>query len=207
MEKDPLDLPEIAELKTNMREKFEYRFPMDELIVVGALLDPRFQNLLDIKTYLTANHTTAFDLLKRWAIEISNGSDGLKAGNVNNEKLNFVDEMIEKHSTLDSIRGGFNSDLDKEIYLLLSMGVNVKITQIRLFWKEHAIKMPILARLARKVLSIPMTSTPSERNFSHSGKIVNSRRSCILPSNVDKQIFIHNNYDFIKKIAFENFEI
>lgn len=207
LEADTSDLLEISELKRNMLQKFDYRFPMDELMVVGALLDPRFQNLFDLKEYLRHNNITAFDLLKRWATEVS--SDNKSVGTVTDtrEKLNFVEEMIEKHSTLDSIKRGFNSDLDKETYLLLSMGGNVKITSIRLFWKERATEMPILARLARKVLPVPMTSTPSERNFSHSGKVCNSRRSCILPSNVDKIIFIHNNYEFVKKIAFEKFEI
>ena len=46
-----------------------------------------------------------------------------------------------------------------------------------------------------------MTSTPSERNFSTTGLILNSRKSNILPSNVDKILFIHNNYEFCKKIV------
>lgn len=124
LEEDSHDIYEIAALKKNMRLKFDYRLPMDELMVVGALLDPRFQNLLDVKDFLRSNNTTSFDSLKRSATETS--------------KSNFVDEMIEKHSTLNSIRRGFDTNLDKEIYLLLSMGGNVKIALIRLFWKEHA---------------------------------------------------------------------
>ena len=52
-----------------------------------------------------------------------------------------------------------------------------------------------------------MTSTPSERNFSISGLIVNSRKAALLPSNLDKMVFVHNNYEFYKNIAREKFEI
>lgn len=57
----------------------------------------------------------------------------------------------------------FNSDLDKEIHLLLSMGGNIKLKSIRLFWKEHSSEMPLLGRLAQRVLAIPMTSKKREK--------------------------------------------
>lgn len=68
LESDHNDRDEIAELKTNMRRKFDYRLPMNELIVVAALLDPRFQSLLDVNDFLKQSNTMAFDLLKRWTM-------------------------------------------------------------------------------------------------------------------------------------------
>jgi len=38
------------------------------------------------------------------------------------------------------------------------------------WWKMHADEMPLLANVARKYLSVPATSVPSERMFSTSGQ-------------------------------------
>lgn len=67
LEEDSFDMHEILELKRKMRHNFDVRFPLTELISVAALLDPRCQNLLDVKTFLTNEGTTAFELLKKWA--------------------------------------------------------------------------------------------------------------------------------------------
>lgn len=121
---------------------------------------------------------------------------------------------MERHSNLRHVKESIRTDgdADRKIYLLLSLAGNVEVENIRTFWKSYSTQMPKLSVLARKLLSIPMTSTPSERNFSIASLIVNLRRSNLLPSNVDKILFIHNNYKFCKNIAlqtlnFENFSL
>lgn len=207
LEEDENDLAEIAELKQNMRSNFSNRFPMSELISVGALLDPRCQNLVDVKNYLAENGTISFGLLKKWAKEFVNFNDSVTKAQDKN--LNFVEELEEKHSSLQFVQKTLQSeiDVDREIYFLLSLAGNVEVDNIRLFWKSYAKQMPTLSMLAKKVLSIPMTSTPSERNFSIAGLIVNLRRSSLLPGNVNKILFIHNNYEFCKKIALTSLKI
>ena len=43
------------------------------------------------------------------------------------------------------------------------------------WWRINKLQYPTLAHLARKILSIPATSVPSERDFSHGGHIVNTK--------------------------------
>jgi len=206
LEEDDKDIPEIAELKNNMRKNFDNRFPMSELVCIGALLDPRCQNLVDVKEFLTKNGTTAFDLVKKWTkgIQFEKSLPKTKGND-----LNLVEELVEKHSSLRYVKQTLMSenDVDREIFFLLSLAGNAKVDSIRNFWKIYSKQMPILSVLAKKILCIPMTSTPSERNFSIAGLIVNLRRSKLLPSNVDKILFIHNNYDFVKKIALQSFKL
>lgn len=205
LEEDENDLPEIVELKQNMRKNFDKRFPMSELISVGALLDPRCQNLVEVKNYLAANGTTSFELLKKLSQEFVHCCSSVPKP----KNLNFVEELVERHSSLQFVKQTLRSEseVDREIYFLLSLAGNVEVDNIRMFWKSYAKQMPTLSILAKKVLCIPMTSTPSEGNFSIAGLIVNLRRSSLLPSNVNKILFIHNNYEFCKKIALNSLKI
>jgi hypothetical protein len=52
---------------------------------------------------------------------------------------------------------------------------------------------PHLSILARKYLGIVATSVPSEMLFSVTGNIVNTKRSLLDPSNVEKLVFLHDN--------------
>ena len=57
------------------------------------------------------------------------------------------------------------------------------------WWNDNQKRLPLLAKYARKYLCIPATSIPSERAFSLGGYIVNQRRTCLLPKNVNILVF------------------
>lgn len=61
------------------------------------------------------------------------------------------------------------------------------------WWKQYASNFPILSSLAKRYLGTPSTSVPSERIFSAAGNIVNCKRSCLLPSNVNILVFLNKN--------------
>ena len=64
-----------------------------------------------------------------------------------------------------------------------------------LWWKCYEAQFPLLAKLAKKYLCIPATSVPSERAFSAAGNVVNSKRACLLPENVNMLVFRSQNLD------------
>ena len=70
-------------------------------------------------------------------------------------------------------------------------------TNILKWWKCNRGLFPNLFKLVKVYLHIPATSVPSERIFSLAGYIVRSRRSNILPVNVDKHIFLKKNNEHI----------
>jgi hypothetical protein len=50
-----------------------------------------------------------------------------------------------------------------------------------------------VAKVARQILCIPATSTPSERVFSTAGNIVNVKRSMLKPEHLDELVFLAHN--------------
>ncbi|KAE9522596.1 hypothetical protein AGLY_017018 [Aphis glycines] len=61
------------------------------------------------------------------------------------------------------------------------------------WWRIREEKYPAIATIAKKYLAIPFTSASSERCFSTAGNIVNPKRSCLLPENVDILVFLYQN--------------
>ncbi|XP_061550161.1 E3 SUMO-protein ligase ZBED1-like [Phycodurus eques] len=62
-----------------------------------------------------------------------------------------------------------------------------------IWWRQHEVNFPLVAKLAKKYLCIPATSFPSERIFGASGNMVTSKRSCLKPERVDQLVFLSVN--------------
>lgn len=65
------------------------------------------------------------------------------------------------------------------------------------WWKMQSAQLPRLGRLAKRVLCIPASSAPSERNFSKAGLVIDKLRSSLNPKNVDDLLFLRSNIDLI----------
>jgi hypothetical protein len=65
------------------------------------------------------------------------------------------------------------------------------------WWSINRIRFPLLAPLARKFLSPPATSVPSERTFSTAGDVLSDHRASLLPENAQILIFIKQNSKFL----------
>lgn len=216
------DSEDIKLLKQNMLTNFEHRFPLTDMTILASILDTRFQNLLDVKTYLRNINLNTVDFLLKMSQQLDNNicSENEATPNLeipvsqeksDEKKQSYLDELAEKHSVLSFVAENQSSSgksaLETECYLLLSMASKIKKFDVLEFWKDNVKLMPKLSSIAAKVLSIPATSTPSERNFSIAGIVVNSRRSQISPDNLDRVLFLHNNYDLIKEGLFPNIHL
>lgn len=118
LEEDNSEIYELAELKQNMKEKFDLKFPISELISVGVLLHPRCQNLLDV------------NLLKKWTKE--RVPESRLTAKIRDKNLNYVEELVEKQSNLNFVQHTMRTegDVDREIYFLLSLAGNFEIKNI-----------------------------------------------------------------------------
>jgi hypothetical protein len=62
-----------------------------------------------------------------------------------------------------------------------------------IWWARNAARFPDLAPLARKYLTIPASSVPSERVFSKGRWIVSKRRASLSPNTVSLLMFLSCN--------------
>lgn len=60
------------------------------------------------------------------------------------------------------------------------------------WWKVNCHRYPFLSKVARRLLAIPATSTPSERVFSAAGNTVVPNRASLDPGTVDELVFLHS---------------
>ena len=64
------------------------------------------------------------------------------------------------------------------------------------FWYLNSTKFPVLFQVAKKLLAVPATEFESERNFSITGRVCESRRSSLDPIHVDQAVFIKNHLKY-----------
>lgn len=82
--------------------------------------------------------------------------------------------------------------IEKELNLYLQLDAGPDTDPLE-WLGQHEAHFPQVAKLARKYLCIPATSSPSERAFSTSGNIVTCQRSALKPARVDQLVFLALN--------------
>jgi len=95
----------------------------------------------------------------------------------------------------EDIRG---RSIDDEVDAYFHEKVCLRKTNILEWWKINEPRFPNLSQLAKAVIGIPATSTPSERLFSVAGNVVSKKRTCLNPENVDIILFLNKNLKFLQ---------
>jgi hypothetical protein len=131
--------------------------------------------------------TASPSLKRRLPVESSSASEDRQGTKKIRENL------IQKHSTAPKTAAD-SIIIEIENYLKL----DVDCDDVLRFWQTSCDKFPHLAGLARIVLAVPSTSTPSEQVFSTTGLIVNAKRTALAPENIGKIQMIHDNYGLFK---------
>ena len=207
------DGPEIAELKEVLRTKLTEKFDLDSLplgtsavSLMATILDPRFKKL----SFLSATaRPSAYSALLGMAAAESDPDVVVQSTTAEQQEspaaecssppakracvwdvLGVEFDVADSDVAASSRPSESVEDEVARYQLAESMGPSGKPLQ---WWKEHAHTFPRLTKLAKAVLCVPATSTPSERVFSASGLIASQQRASLKASNVDALVFLNKN--------------
>jgi hypothetical protein len=193
----------VQHMKQRMRYALEHRFPITELHVVAAMLDSSQRNLADVQNYLIPNDVTSVDVFRRSMekyLDLNGAQQQVVASaSASGQRVESTEAQLDapssswKRAKLDLLSKHIESvdTFDREIqqYRCLSVSTDDVLS----WWSSQRHTFPQLSMLAKTILAIPATSTPSERVFSTAGLILSAKRSRLAPSKVDKIIFVHDN--------------
>lgn len=209
----------VVNLKENLAESIDLRFPITEEILMATILDPRLANLPILARELEKVGMSKFEFVKSQLLKlppISNQSNKptvqpqpeIQLKTKSKKPPSLLSTLIEKHAYTQSTTLNLVEDeraVKEEIHKYFITQIakeDVERFDILQFWNNHRTSLPKLSRLAKKILCIPATSVSSERAFSYAGILISAKRSSIGPSVIDKTLFLHDNYSLIKRTVF-----
>lgn len=177
---------------------FERRFPMSNLMVAAALLDPSVQHIGAVSAYLFDNNKSRADVLNEAAIALRIQTDEQQQSETYREEAskrpNDIRSMLlKKHSH-------FSYSHNRGIEYEINNFVNLKdeVADVLKFWSEQEKHFPRMAKIASVLLSTPASSAKSESAFSVAGVLLCKRRAMIDPLRARKVLFIHDNFELCK---------
>ena len=194
-------------LLKNLLERLDY-CESEEKFTLPCLLDPRFKHwCFRSETYKDHAVQRLVEKLEIECLNIVGLAEEIPCEevsvvayteNVNNNSLygSMFEDIRSKSASSSVLEGADTADSVVKDYLnseLLQTGSILK------FWSDYESdkknsKYKLgLAKLARKYLSPPPTSTSVERLFSSAGLFLDDNRSRLLPDNLEKMLFLRSN--------------
>jgi len=192
----------VAELKRNMRRGFDHRFPITDLHICAAMLDPSQRHLAIVQEYLAQHDTNGVQFLSGMLAKYSAPPVVVSVDTASSRPTSSADgdgepswkkakqALLAKHIVTSTTA---SSDRELQQYRCISMASD----DLLQWWKQQVETFPKLSSLAQGILAVPATSAPSERVFSIAGLVLQAKRSSLAPENVNEIIFVHNNGHFV----------
>ena len=164
----------------------------EKFSMLSTFLDPRFKDkLLSKEVKLRANKEVCDCLEKTTILSFSHDQEMEEVKRTPQDKpeeVNFWDEFDKEREDEKSVHND-KSAIEVELSRYTESQRCERMTDPLTWWKKNEINYPNIAKMAKKYLSIPATSVPSERLFSKAGEIVSARRASIKSKNVDMILF------------------
>jgi hypothetical protein len=186
-----------------MREKFmKYWSDYSVFLSCAAVLDPRIKFKFlgyaysklydehDARRRITAVIHTMTSLFNEYGSGVSVNENVATAGSSSTCGLCAFadyDQYVESTSSHDE-----KSELD--LYLaepVKKLNENVDILD---YWNKSAVRYPQLAKMARDILAVPVSSVASESAFSLSKKVITPNRSSLKPKTVEALMCLQDWY-------------
>ncbi|CAF3383242.1 unnamed protein product, partial [Rotaria sp. Silwood2] len=177
-------------------------FHFDKKHLAAALLHPQYRKLSFIDDYKRSETHIYVQQLITELRDCQSGQQQMESIAASSEPLKkkhktieeqFIDPEDADNDTFSSDSTSTRNQVDElNIYLKMSIDDKFKAPNPLPFWHHYQNKLPCLAKLARRLYSIPATSADVERQFSAVGVLVNERRASLNPDTVEDVLFVRS---------------
>lgn len=219
--KNELESALVRELKTKICDGIRKRMLCDtdstefynSVCMVSSVFDPRYKRLKFLpemqKNVVYSNVKKLLSILDAKSApgpsdSAQNSDTAFSSMNIKSEPdtniPKFKVSKLEKHNNALQFLMGDIIEIDDDTleYCEFDQYMSEPVKSVSLnpfmWWKDNQSRFPKLSSLAKRYISIPATSVPSERAFSAAGLTITKQRSSLDPSVADAIIFL-NKYN------------
>ncbi|OAY60648.2 hypothetical protein MANES_01G057350v8 [Manihot esculenta] len=194
-----LDMKSIGE---RMRVKFDKYWgdvnEMNKIIYFAVVLDPRdkfeFIEYSFSQMYGKEKGVELFIKVKSSLFDLFNEYKKIGSctttGSINPKPKFFLRHHYKKQKLEES--GGFDSKTELEVYPSETIQEKKEDFDVMKLWKINSERFPILGKIARDILAIPVSTVASESAFSTGGRALDSFRSSLTPKIVEGLIYVQD---------------
>jgi hypothetical protein len=139
-----------------------------DIMLIATFLDPRFKNF----DWCNGNGKDEAKTL------VQKLYDDVKKDLLPQNSINSISSSDDDDDIFKALKSNESSVGDDDKVMLYSQQKQIRLKDDPLkWWSVNEITLPILAKIARKYLSIPAASVLSERLFSDAGSHITARRT------------------------------
>ncbi|XP_059453467.1 zinc finger BED domain-containing protein RICESLEEPER 2-like [Corylus avellana] len=215
---DPLVSAMARQMKVKYDKYWENFEKINRLLFVAVVLDPRYKLVaFEYWCQMNLSHELAKNLVDKLKEDLNNIFDQYVGTRGNVPMMSVNDEVQSReaphcHASTSSENVSFDDDADflSEFHSFQAsrnlMDCKTEIEQYCLedvespsttfdilnWWKVNSTKFPILSKVARDVLAIPVTTVASESTFSTGGRVLDPFRSSLAPKTVEALVCTQN---------------
>ncbi|XP_055961844.1 zinc finger BED domain-containing protein RICESLEEPER 2-like [Mercurialis annua] len=156
----------LSEMYGALEGKFLFKCVMDDLVELFNDYDVQYK--------------------KEMAVAGQTGSSSETQGQFSQANSVLKERFLQQMLETGGVGGSKKSELD--IYLSEAVAPNDGNFDILRWWKYNSQRFPVLSRIARDVLAVPVSTVASESAFSTGGRVLDDFRSCLTPKIVEALI-------------------
>lgn len=180
-------------MATALRERFS-QVLSDELYQVATLLDPRYKAMLLKDKGFDEASALLLKFVKAFGSE-KGGCSAVPAASSSQEPPSKKSRLWQKFDEKFPEQSRPKTDTpDEEINTYLLEAGQRRADDVLAYWNLKQSSFGSLSQLARKVLGVPLSSAPSERDFSVASNIITSRREKLQTKTVEMLVFLKENW-------------